>query len=45
MVKNEEIIVQSAKGLKKIGSGRRAFHPDMENELVAEFKQIRARGK
>ena len=31
MVKNEEIIVQSAKGSKKIGSARLAFDPDMEN--------------
>jgi len=43
MVKNEEIIVQSVKGSKKIGSGRRAFYLDMENKLVAKFKQIRAR--
>ena len=42
MVRNEEIIIQSAKGSKKIGSGRRNFYPDMENKLVAEFKQILA---
>ena len=44
MVRNEKIIVQSAKGSKKIGNGRQAFYPDMENKFVAEFKQIRAWG-
>ena len=39
MVKNEEIIVQSEKGSKKLGSGRLAFYPDMANKLVTEFKQ------
>ena len=43
MVKNEEIIVQSEKGSKKIGSGRWAFFLDMESKLV-EFKRIRSRG-
>ena len=40
MAMNEEIIVQSAKGSKKIGIRRWAFYPDLENQLVAEFKQI-----
>ena len=34
IVKKEEILVQSVKGSKKMGSRRRAFYPDMENELV-----------
>ena len=44
MVKNEEIIVQSEKGSKKIGSGRWAIYLDMENEVAAKFKRIRSRG-
>ena len=44
MLKEEEIIVQTARVSKKIGGGKLAFYPYMENELVAEFKQMRARG-
>ena len=43
-ISNEGKIQKGKKGAKRIGSGRRAFWPDVEEKLFEEFQEIRQKG-
>lgn len=43
-ISNEDKIHKASKGTKRIGSGRQAFWPDIEENLFWEFQEIRQKG-
>ena len=43
-IAGEEKIQKGSKGVKRIGSRKRAFWPDVEERLLEEFKEIRWKG-
>lgn len=43
-LQNQERITSSSRGAKKIGSGRKAFWPDMEEDLYRQYRQLKGKG-
>ena len=43
-IKNEALIKKSCRGTRKVGSGRKAFWPDMEKELFSQYLRFTKEG-
>ena len=43
-LQNEAKIQASSRGRRKVGSGRKAFWPDMESELHRQYRELREKG-
>ena len=43
-LQNETKIRASSRGTRKVGSGRKVFWPDMESELLRQYRELREKG-